>query len=639
MGGARGFGKRPGEKTGKYPAPVRQALAAAARELAAGRWLEAGDHYHRILESLQPDCPEALAGLGGVLLQLEKYAAAAHLLERAVALQPGDGETHRQLGTALIKLSRPQEAATHFEQAIALSPTSAPAHNGLALALQALGNSEQAAVHFREAMALNPDWIEPPYHLGWILLNQGQLEAAGRCYETVLAARPDLAGAHTCLGIVRQNQGEAESALVHYRRALELAPDAATHTCLLLSLQYRDDLAPEQWCAALADFAHFCRTIEREEAPPNVPDPDRRLRIGYLGPDFRTHSCAWFIEPLLAAHDRQAFEIFCYADVLVPDAVTARLQKLVLHWRPTAGEPDEAVARQIRSDRIDILVDLAGHTSGNRLTLFARKVAPLQVSWLGFPGSTGLSAIDYRLSDRWLSPPETPEFFAEALWNLERPVHCYRPHPQAPVAGALPALTLGRITFGSFNKITKIAPATVELWAAVLTALPTSRLMLKTLQAGEPAARQRLEAAFIRHGIEPGRIFWLETLPDPLDHLACYQQIDIALDTYPYNGATTTLEALWMGVPVISLVGERTASRYGLSLLSALGLQSLAAATPEEFVQAALGLATDLEKLCKLRNALRGRMQASVLCDEANFAQAVESAFRQMWRLWCKRRS
>jgi protein O-GlcNAc transferase len=504
-----------------------------------------------------------------------------------------------------------------------------------AVRLYEAGRFADAVPLLRRVLKDEPNQFVALFALGISLRRLKQLDEAVIALKRAIALKPDFFEALYNLGLLLNEQGRVDEAVQAFRSAIDLRPKVSlAHSNLLMALQYTSGLTVDSWKEALVAF-ESCFTPSISVTYSNSPEPKRILRIGYVSPDFCQHSCAWFIEPLLKAHDRKQIEVFCYSQVASPDAMTTRLRTQADDWREIVNLDDEAVVALIREDQIDILVDLAGHSAYNRLGVFARKPAPIQVSWLGYPASTGLSAVDYRLSDPWLTPPDTSEYFSETIWNLAQPAHCYNPPSEAPPVSPPPALKSGQITFGSFNNLTKVGSETVELWASVLLAVPESRLLIKAYQATDPGIQHRLTTAFAACGIDSKRIVFIGKASTVNTHLACYAQVDIALDTFPYNGATTTLEALWMGVPVVSLVGSRAASRYGLAFLSAVGLSELAAADPERFVATAVALAEDHERLVNLRNTLRGTLGSSSLCDAVGFAQSVENAYRQMWQRWC----
>ncbi|MBL8643095.1 MAG: hypothetical protein JNK21_04110, partial [Rhodospirillaceae bacterium] len=365
-------------------------------------------------------------------------------------------------------------------------------------------------------------------------------------------------------------------------------------------------------------------------------DPDRPLRVGYVSPDFRRHSVAFFSEPLIVGHDRKQVEVFCYANLSAPDTVTARF-RAASQWREIAGLSAEAVAAMIRADRIDVLVDLAGHTHGNRLDVFALGPAPVQVTALGYPDTTGLSAMTARLCDAVTDPPGAEAYATEKLVRLPKGLHCYAAPVDAPAVAPPPCLTKGFVTFGSFNKRAKISEATVAMWADILKAVPTARLLIKAKALTEAETKTALTAEFVRHGVDGARLDVRGWSPADADHLGLYNDVDIALDTYPYNGTTTTCEALWMGVPVITRQGETHAARVGASLLATVGLRDLICGGRDAYVASAIRLAGDHKKLSTERQALRARLQASSLCDAKGYARDVEAAYRALWRAACAR--
>jgi predicted O-linked N-acetylglucosamine transferase (SPINDLY family) len=364
----------------------------------------------------------------------------------------------------------------------------------------------------------------------------------------------------------------------------------------------------------------------------NDPTPDRRLRIGYVSPNFNTHCQAFFTAPLFAAHDRQQHEVVCYSDVTSPDSLTDRLRSCVDKWTDIVGLTDEEVARVVRQDQIDILVDLTMHMQRGRPLVFAKKPAPVQVCWLAYPGTTGLKTIDYRLTDGHLDPPGLNDrFYSEQSVRLPDCFWCYDPLTDVPALSSLPAQSDGYVTFGCLNNFCKTNPAVLKLWARVISAVERSRLLLL---APEGSARQNVLRILEQVGISPDRITFVARQPR-LSYLELYNQIDIGLDTFPYNGHTTSLDSFWMGVPVVTLVGNTVVGRAGLCQLHNLGLPELVAHTPEQFVDICVRLANDFERLGQLRATLRERMEKSPLMDAPRFARSIEAAYRSMWHEWC----
>jgi predicted O-linked N-acetylglucosamine transferase (SPINDLY family) len=564
--------------------------------------------------------------------------AIAHY-ERALSLNPDYAEVHNNLGLALAAQGRIDRAITHYERALSLNPDYAKAHNNLGLVYMAQGRIDQAIAHYERALSLNPDDALAHNNLGNALRAQGQTDQAIVHYERALSLNPDDALAHHNLGSTLMLQGQIGLAFLHYERALSLWPDnVATHHSLLLALNYMSDKDPAAVYAAHLDFAR------RWEAPlatliqshSNDRSRERRIRIGYVSCDFRQHSVGYFIEPVLAHHDHERFEIFCYANDLQEDTVTERLKSNADRWRCLAGLSDELTAQQIRTDQIDILVDLNGHTGSNRLLAFARKPAPLQVTWLGYPNTTGLATMDYRFTDGFADPVGmTEHFHSEQLVRLPECFSCYQPPQEAPEVSGLPALEKGYVTFGSFNNLTKITREVMAVWANILQAIPGARLTLKNAGLGGSTAQQMVREIFTEMGVAPERLELLGSDQSQKAHLERYGSIDIGLDPFPYNGATTTCEALWMGVPVVTLAGRTHAGRVGVSQLSNLGLIELIGRTPDEYIATALRLATDVERLSTLRKELRSRMAVSPLTDGPRFTKNLERAYRWMWQNWC----
>ena len=425
------------------------------------------------------------------------------------------------------------------------------------------------------------------------------------------------------------------------RQALRLEPDLMlARSALVYALNYPSDadVDPESKLeAALAWGDMHAASTLAHRVHANLPDPNRRLRIGYLSPDFRDHSVAFFLPPLLDQNHSDAIETYCYSNVKRPDARTKQLQKTAHHWRDISQQSDIQVADQIVADEIDILVDLAGHTLGGRLGVFALKPAPVQVSYLGYPATTGVAAIDYRFTDNIADPPGmTDRYHVEKLVRLPHGFVCYTPPDDAPPVAALPAFDNGYVTFGSFNHICKISDNTLSVWSAILNRVPDSRLVLKYKALNDAITRSRLLGRFREHDIAVERIDLLDFVPSRKAHLDTYNRIDIALDTFPYNGTTTTCEALWMGVPVVTLAGREHAGRVGVSVFEQVGLESFIAQTEQDYIDIAATMASNLHRLAELRHELRSSMATSRLCDHDGFARAITDSYRTIWKKWCK---
>lgn len=575
---------------------------------------------------------------GLALLQGNRLYEAKALFEQICAAHKNDIESWIFLVQINAQLGQPGEVERCCRAIIAVMPNSLDAHYHLGCALMLQGKLDEAAATFQEVLRLNPNHALTHLHLGKTYHLAIKFDEALKHYRRTIELEPRLTDTYGLIGGILQNRGLTEEAIAYYRQGLAIAPGLhKLHSELLLSLNCvttDDDTADLS-----AEHARWGKLYAPPSSPAkhaNAPDPERRLRVGYVSPDLREHSVAYFFEPLLASHNPENVETYCYAEVASPDSATKRLQSLSTHWLNTCGMNDRQLADRIRADGIDILVDLAGHTANNRLLVFALKPAPLQVSYLGYPNTTGLAAMDYRFTDEHADPPgATDSFHTEKLIRLPHGFLCYRAPTDSPPARIPPAVERGYVTFGSFNHLPKVTPEAVALWAAVLLAVPNSRMVMKNTGFSVPAARDRYASLFAGHGIDPNRLDLLGPTHSAIEHLATYRQVDIALDSFPYNGTTTTCEALWMGVPVVAIAGRMHAGRVGVSLLSQVGLDTLIADTPDEYTRIASSLTRNISELATLCASLRPRMESSPLCNEKCFAADVEAAYRSIWRQWC----
>lgn len=595
------------------------------------RQFEAAIESYRRAVSLDPGFSHAWNNLGTSLQRIGKVREALECLKRAIELAPDSPAAHNNLGTALQSLSRFAEASDCFQRAIALDPNNAEAHNNLGNALRKLGRPEEALASYRKALSLRDDSPDIYSNLGNILKEFGRLDHALACYERALSLAPQSAHVHNNLANTFKEAGQLDEAIACYRKAMTVRPDlVVAHSGLAYTMHFHPsfDAASilkehKAWNVAHArQYAVERRTFEIDRSP------DRPLRIGYISPDFRDHVVGRLLLPLLENHHRSSFEVFCYADVTTPDSMTDRLQKCASHWQVTFGDSDEQLAQRIRNDRIDILVDLTMHMAGNRLLAFARRPAPVQVTYLAYCSTTGLETMDWRLTDPFLDPPGTDGFYTERSYRLPRTYWCYQAPPEAPEIALLPAEMSGHITFGSLNNFCKVSRPAMETWAKILLALPTSRLIL---HAHEGVHRRRTKDFFASLGVSPDRIEFVGF--EPMErYLKQYHRIDIALDSFPYAGGTTTFDALWMGTPVVTLNGQTAVGRGGVSILSNLGLAEFVAADQEKYIEIALQLASDPDALKALRRSLRQRMCQSPLMDAGQFARDIETAYKKMWQ-------
>lgn len=586
---------------------------------------------------LSPQVANFYNSLGSVCQKQRRFSDALTAYHRALELQPTSSETHANLAMTLLAMGQMQSAISSLRTVIALDPVNVAAHILLADALRIMGNDDEATTIALRAVELDPADARAHGQLAVVLRRVGRTTEAIQACRRALELAPGVAGTNNNLAQLLKDQGRLRDALVCYRRAIQLDPaDARTHSNLLFSLHYLDAYDARTVFAEHRLWAERHGSRDAARAPMVDRNPERRLRLGYVSADLKSHSVAFFLEPLLAAHNRRAFEVVCYSNSFTTDTTTARLRALTDAWHDIASLSDEQAHALIASHAIDILVDLSGHTKGNRLPLFTRKPAPVQVTYLGYPDTTGSDAIDYRFTDARADPPgNTEQFHSEQLLRLRDGFLCYQPPQSCPQVGQLPMLQSGRVTFGSFNKLAKVSPTVIGHWADILAAVANSRLLLKSSTLADSGTREHLRQQFHARGIPAERLELIGWTPATLDHLNLYGEVDIALDTFPYHGTTTTCEALWMGVPVVTLAGPVHVSRVGVSLLHTAGLVELIAESPQDYVRKAVELATDSDRLTSLRGTLRARVQASPLTDAQRIVSTIEDAYRCMWRQFC----
>ena len=560
---------------------------------------------------------------------------AEHLFREIIKAAPKNFEAHYYLANILQDTGRDEEAVQSYQRAMEINPDFPGTYYNMGSILKEKRDDDEALTYFQKALELDPACADIYNSIGVIYQSKGELDDAIAYYRKALDADPKFAIAYYNLGNAYMHQGKLSEADSFFRQSLKLDPGRIKpHESLIMLMNYSDRYDAK---TVFAEHLNFSRQFEMPLRFTHISHKkekvsDRKLRIGYVSPDFRRHSVNYFVEPVLASHRHDKFEIFCYSDVFRPDAVTERLRGYADQWRDIRRMPDEEVASLVRKDGIDILIDLAGHTGYNRILLFARKPASVQVSWLGYPNTTGLSTVDYRLVDAYTDPPGlTDPFYTEKLIRLPHSFLCYLPDEDSPAVGDLPALKSGNITFGSFNFFPKVSRTTVALWSAILKALPGSRLVLKAKSFSNKTAYDYAMEMFTSQGIADERVELMPQKQSFTGHLDTYNLIDIGLDTFPYNGTTTTCEALWMGVPIISLAGTTHVSRVGMSILSNVGVPEFAAETGDAYVEKAVRLASDIEGLQILRKRLRGMMSDSVLTDAKRFVPALESCYREMW--------
>jgi protein O-GlcNAc transferase len=621
------------------PGDVDSLWQGAAALIALERHADAANVYRELLK-IDPDCAGAHLDLGNLLKLLGQPADAMRCYRLALDLDPGFAEAHYNMGVVLQDFGNISAAVECYCRALDAAPDYAEAHLNRGNALVKLGQLENAAASYRAALAIRPDFAEAHLDLGNALNELGQPAQALFCFQRALQINPAFLAAHLNLGNTLKDLGRIDEALDCYRKAIAIDPYFfAAHDNLLFAANLKANHDPR---TMLADAIAFGQRAARRAIPctdwQNSKAPEKRLRVGLVSGDFRNHPVAYFLESVLGQlKSGGAIELLAYSNNAQADALTARIKACCHAWREVAGLCDEALTRQIRSDGIDILIDLSGHTEHNRLPLFAWKAAPLQLSWLGYHATTGVAAIDYIVADRWTVLPEEEAHFTETVWRLPETLWCLTP-PDDDLAqlppSPLPALANGFVTFACLNRIDKVGDDVLAVWARILHSIPESRLLLKACQLKHDAARRLIVERFAQRGIGAERLI-LEGPSPRADYLATYRRIDIALDPFPYTGATTSAEGLWMGVPVITLAGQRFMSRQGVSMAMSAGLPQWIAADHDDYVARAVWQATDLKSLAQLRSSLRGQVLASPLFDAPRFAVNFEAALRGMWRAWC----
>jgi len=643
-------------------------LQTGVRHHQAGRWDEAAKWYGRVRKAL-PRNFDAVHLDGTRALQQGHLEEAVETLTQARKLSPRSGVCVMRLGIAQYQLGRLPESLASLREAIKLEPKLPEASFHFGQALRRAGQRDEAIAAFERAIALNPDYAEaydrlgallsgyrghaaaePMFrrateldanltsswcNLGISLIFLGRLSEALAALGRALQLNPCFDHAHAARGLALVKCYRNEAAVEAYSRSLELNPaNPEAHSSRLLTLQYLGTMSRS---ALLAEHRRFGESVESRTKPAVLEavdrSPDRRLRVGFLSPDLHRHSIAYFLEPILTHLDRAAFEVFLYQDQAKHDDMSDRLQGLAASWKNVAGMPGDAVEALLRDDRLDLLIDLAGHTGMNRLPLYARRLAPVQATYLGYPGTTGLTSMDYRLVDEVTDPVGVAEAdcterlirFAPAGWSYQPPAVAAEPAPAPSAAGT-------GVVFGSFNNFAKITDETLRIWSELLGSVAGSRLMLKGHGLSAGALQGEFYRRFRAAGIDPERIRLVERTKTVEDHLAAYGQVDVALDSFPYHGTTTTCEALWMGVPVVTRAGETHASRVGASLLTAIGRPEWIARDWSEYLAIARRLATAAGASVGPRVQLREALRQSVLMDHPGQAKRFGAALRQMWR-------
>ena len=621
---------------------------------------------------LKPDYASPFNNLGNEYLHLGQYDTALFNFDLAVSAQPDFANGHNGRGNVLLMLNRFEEAVASFDSAIELSRLDADPHNGRGSALSCLKRYDEAVLSFEQAISLEPNLADAKRNLGNAYYYQERFKEAAEVYEQAELLAPGKADGYWRLGRVYSKLDRQADALKALEQSLSIDPsksecyqgiaeiyrllgryDVAYRTLktalskfpnnhallsgFLFDLNYSSEVSSEEnftWHKMFGE--RFETTINIESLPhDNIPDPDKRLRVGFVSGDFRQHPVGLFMESLLCALSKSDLDLYAYINQPVDDEITGRLRKFIDVWHDTWKQPDSAVAEQVRADGVDILIDLSGHTGGNRLMMFAHKPAPVQVTYLGYSCTTGLSGIDYIIGNKWLMPGDATGLYTETPYPLPGTQICFTPPTLDIPCGVLPALENGHVTFGCFNNLSKMSHATVACWSNILHAVPHSKLVLKSKELDSAEVRASVLSRFTQHRIGEERLILRGRTDNFREHLATYQIVDIALDPFPYNGTTTSMDCLWMGVPFLSLGGDRYISRVGLSILQTMRMPDWVATSEADYVSRATRFACDLNALTQLRAELRQRFIYSPLCDASRFANELETAFRTMWRDWC----
>lgn len=651
------------------PTFVDAEVALGVAQESLGQLDDAIASYRRAL-TIAPRHAQTRLNLGNALHVAGRFDDSVAILQEALEINPRYTDAHRSLGRSYQAMGRLKEAMVSYRQALTIDPMSADAHADYGMIQQHMGLLEEALRSYRKAIEIDPNLVDAHSNAGAVLLRLGRFEEAIASQRRALAVRPDFAEAHFNLANVLRDGGRPLDAIASYRRALAVKPDLAhahvglgdvlkdlgefdeavenfrdalkidptlqeAYTSLLFCLSHDEHVDPETLYAEQRQFADRFETplISAWPAHRNDRDPKRDLRIGVVSADLRAHPVSYFFEPVLRQLAKYpSLTLHAYANQVAEDGVSRRLREQFRHWNPVAHRSADSLARRIAADAIDILIDLSGHTNGNRLQVFARRPAPIQVSWMGYPGSTGLKAMDYYFADAQFLPfDEFRGQFTEKLVHLPASAP-FLPEPYAPPVNALPALANGYVTFGSFNRPSKLRPQVIALWSRLLHALPEARLLLGAMP--REGHYDRLIEGFVREGVARERLEF-HVRSDVASYLKLHGRVDVCLDTFPYSGGTTTAHALWMGVPTLTLAGRTPAGRQGAAILGKVGLPEFVASDTDDYVRKAVALATDFEALAALRAGMRARCEEAPNGRPEVIAAAVERAFRIMWERWC----
>jgi len=618
-------------------AQIHNNLGNAFSEL--GKQEDAITHLRRAI-ALDKKFAGAYINLGATFHDMSRYSEAEETYRKALKIAPELAEAHYNLGNTLKALGRLGEAEPCYRKALDIKPGLIGAHVNLGATLREMGKHEEAIQVFSKVLALRPTSVEAYNNLGITLNDMGLLSQAKDALEQALHINPKLSEIHNNLGNTLKNIGHLDQAIHCFKQSLALQPDnLSARSNLLFTLNYSAHATPDEYLREARLYGQIARN--KAASPytdwPHATAAADRLRIGLVSADLRNHPVGYFLQSVLSQLSSDTIELFAYPTTPKADELTARIKPYFSAWRPLYGKSGKDAAQLIHNDGINILIDLSGHTQHNRLPVFAWKPAPVQISWLGYFASTGVAEIDYILGDPWVTPLAEQSHLSEKIWQLPDTYWCFSSPDVSPDISPLPAQSSGQITFGCFNNLTKMNEGVVAVWAKILQAIPQSRLFLKYGQLHDPALREETLQRFARNGIAPDRLILEEASPRP-EYFVSYNRVDIALDPFPYPGGTTSIEGMWMGVPVLTKRGDRFLSHAGETILHNAGLPGWIAVNEDDYVAKAVSFASDLNYLAHLRAGLREQLLQSPLFDATHFARNFGDAMQEMWARWLTQR-
>ena len=616
-------------KTYKQSLVLFNILGAALQ--ATGKFKAAVDSYNQVIK-IHPNHADSYFNRGIAFQNLMQFNDAVNSFNKAIQLKSDYADAYGNRGNALKELGQLDKAIKNYNKVIQLKPDYAEAYGNRGNVLKELGQLDEAIENYNKAIQLKPDFVDAYNNLGGALKELGQLDEAIKNYNKAIQLKPDHINAYINLGAALSSQGQLDESIKIYNKAIQLNPnDSDVHSNLLMTLNYTTDLDPTHAITMARKFGKFVtENAQMHFSNYQGLSAPKKLRVGFVSGDLCRHPVGHFLESVLSHINPDRIELIAYSNSNIIDDLSKRIKPFFSKWKSIYNQSDEAVANIIHSDKIHILVDLSGHTASNRLPVFGWNPAPIQVSWLGYFATTGLNEMDYLLGDPYVTPPEYDSHFTEKVWRLPKTRWCFTPPNVNINVAELPALNNGYITFGCFNNLTKMNDEVVELWSKVLNSIPNSRLLLKAKQFSDKSAQENVIQRFNIQGVKSERI----TLEEPEKrekYFAAYNQIDIALDPFPFTGGTTSVECLWMGVPVLTLAGDSLVSRQGVGILMNIGLPDWIADNKKEYIAKSILFASDLEKLATLRSGLRRQIITSPLFDAQSFAQDFEKSLWEMW--------